>query len=675
MGSSQKRSALLSARGAVGVRLLLWLALRRDRVLIPAWVFGLGGAVLLTSSSYAELYADAASRREVVQTLGTTPATLALYGRIYADSVGGLVAWRLGGIALALAGLMSILIVVRHTRAEEETGRAELVGAGVVGRHAPLAAALLAAAIASFALGVVVVLAVLSAGLAFTGALALGAGFTAVGLVFGTVAAVTAQAVSSARAANGLAVAVLGAAFALRAIGDAGPHWLAWLSPLGWAQAMRAFADERWWLLAPLLALAALLVVAAVQLSGRRDLGAGILPPRPGPARGTLTTPLALAWRLQRGALAGWAAGFAIIGAAFGSIAQDIGDVIGDSADVRDALARLGGSESLVDAYLAATFGILALIAAAYAVQAVLRLRGEEASGRAEPLLATAVSRTRWALSHGVIALGGTVVLLLVAGLCAGIAHAAQTGDAGQFPRLLGAALAQVPAAWVLAGVALLLFGLAPRAVVASWAALAICLALAELGPVVELSQSVIDLSPFAHSPQLPGGDFTPAPLWLAAIAAALAAAGLAALRRRDITRLASVADAERVHVGAVDAGGVDVRDACDRPAARRCGRRGATSIDADARRAAGRGVRVARERQAAAQRDVDAVAGRRGVEQVGGRIVAERAGKRELAGDAVGLRVDHDDAVAGAVGDPQVAVVRDQRDAVRVGVHRGRPG
>jgi ABC-2 type transport system permease protein len=519
----------------VGVWILVRLALKRDRVMIPAWVLGLGAAVAVTASSYSSLYATESSRREVVRTLGTTPATLALYGRIYADSVGGLVAWRLGGIALALAGLMTILIVVRHTRAEEETGRAELVGAGVVGRHAPLAAALITAALASIALGLVVTLAVVANGLAFGGALALGASFAAVGLVFASAAATTAQIAESGRGANGLAVASLGAAFALRAIGDAGPHAVAWLSPLGWGQAIRPFAGERWWLLLALLALAALLTVAATQLLERRDLGAGIMPPRAGPARGALSTPLQLAWRLQRGALAGWTVGFALIGAAFGSIAQDIGDVIGDSPEVRDALRRLGGGTTLSDAYLAATFGVLALIAAGYAVQAVLRLSSEESSGRAEPLLATAVSRTRWALSHTVIAFAGTAILLAAAGLTAGVADAAQTGDAGQVPRLLGAALTQTPAAWVLAGVALALFGLAPRAALASWGALALCLALAELGPVLKLSTSVIDLSPFAHSPQLPGGTFTAAPLALAAIAAALAAAGLAGLRRRDV--------------------------------------------------------------------------------------------------------------------------------------------
>lgn len=520
-----------------GLAELVRLALRRDRVMIPAWVLGLGAAVGVTASSYVGLYSGEAARREVIATLGSTPATLALYGRIFGDTVGALVAWRLGGIALALAGLMSILIVVRHTRAEEESGRAELVGAGVVSRRAPLAAALLVAAIADAALGCAVVLGVVATGLSLAGALALGLTFALVGFAFAAVAAVTAQLSESARAANGLAVAVLGGAFLARAIGDAGPHWVSWLSPLGWGQQVRAFAGDRWWVLSLLLAFAGVLIAAAVRLAERRDLGAGIVPPRPGPARGSLGSPAALAWRLQRGALAGWVAGFAILGAAFGSIAQDIADVIGDSPDVIDALQRLGGGSNLVDDYLAATLQILALIAAGYAVQATLRLRTEETSGRAEPLLATAVSRTRWALGHAFVALAGTAAILAVAGLAAGVGHALQTGDAAQVTRVLAAALAQVPAAWVLAGLALALFGLAPRAAaVAAWATLAACLALAELGPVLELSQSIIDLSPFAQSPRLPGGNLDAAPLWLAALAAALATAGLAGLRHRDLT-------------------------------------------------------------------------------------------------------------------------------------------
>jgi ABC-2 type transport system permease protein len=517
-----------------GTRVLARLAFRRDRVFLPAWLYALTASVAGTGYSFNHLYATPASRHALVTGAGDTPATLALYGRIYADSVGGLTAWRTG-LVLALAGLMSILLVVRHTRADEEAGRAELVAAAPVGRHAALAAALLVALAANAALALLVALGLIAVGLDPAGSLALGVSIGAAGCAFAAVAALAAQLAETAHAANAIAGAALGAAYLLRAVGDAGPHALSWLSPLGWSQQLRPFAGERWWVLAPGAALCALLVAASARLGTGRDLGAGLLPPRPGPAFAAagLRSPLALAWRLQRGALAGWAAGFAILGAVLGSVASGIGDLVGDSPGVRKLFAELGGSKGIVDAYLATTLGVAGLIAAVYAVQATLRLRTEETGGLAEPLLATATSRTRWALSHATVAAGGTAALLVAVGFPAGVAHALQTGDAAQLWRVLGGALAQIPAAWVLAGVTLALFGLAPRATAASWAALAACLLLAELGPVIDLPSWTLDISPFAHVPKI--GEINAAPFWLTAIAAALAAAGVAGLRRRDV--------------------------------------------------------------------------------------------------------------------------------------------
>jgi ABC-2 type transport system permease protein len=515
---------------------LLRLTLRRDRVMIPAWVLCLAGLVTLTAASYAGLYATEESRREAVRTLARTPATLALYGRIYADSVGGITAWRVGGLATAFAGLMCVLLVVRHTRAEEDAGRAELTGAGALGRAAPLHAALAVAWGAALALGVLVALGLIATGLPAAGSLAIGLGFAACGVSFGALAALTAQLAGSSRAASGLALALLGAAYLLRAIGDAGPHWLSWLSPLGWGQQMRPFGGDRWWAATPHVVLAAAATLAALRLARTRDLGAGVLAPRPGPARGDVRSPLALAWRLQRAPLAGWIAGCAVGGAAVGSVAKDVGNIIGDSPQVRQAIARLGGAHALSDAYLVASLQLFAFIAAAYGVQAVLRLRAEEASGRAEPVLATPASRAAWAVGHLAIAAAGTAALMAATGLFAGLAHALETGDAVQLPRVLGAALAQTPAAWVLAGAAATLIGAAPRAAVAAWALLAACLALGQLGVVLDLPRAALDLSPFTHLPRLPGGALTAAPLVLAAIAAALAAAGVAALNRRDLT-------------------------------------------------------------------------------------------------------------------------------------------
>jgi ABC-2 type transport system permease protein len=518
-----------------GLRELIRLALKRDRVFLPAWLGFLAFAVVITGSSYKSLYDTPRSRAEVVHGLGDTPATLALYGRIYADSVGGLVAWRLLGISVALAGLMSILIVVRHTRAEEESGRAELVGAGVVDRRAPLTAALLVAAGANVALGAIVAVALAALGIGVAGSIAIGIAFAAAGAMFAAVAAVAVQLAVFARSATAIAGAVLAGAYLVRAIGDAGPHWLSWLSPLGWMQQLRPFASERWWVLALALALIVPLLATAFTILQRRDLGAGVIAPTPGPAHGELATPLQLAWRLQRGPLAGWALGFAIVGLALGSIASDIGNVIGDSESVRKALTDLGGSKDLSDAYLATSITVFGLIASLYAVQAILRLRAEETAGHAEMLLATATPRRRWVLSHVAIAAGGTIVLLLAAGLPAGVAHAAQESDASQIGRVLAAALVQVPAAWVLGGIALLLFGVAPRAGAAGWGAVALCVLIGEIGPVADVGDWLLDISPFTHVPRLPGGPMSAAPLTLAVIAAAVAGAGLFGFRRRDV--------------------------------------------------------------------------------------------------------------------------------------------
>ena len=202
-----------------------------------------------------------------------------------------------------------------------------------------------------------------------------------------------------------------------------------------------------------------------------------------------------------------------------------------------EILARLGGSSALAEAYLGGTLSITGLAAAGYGIQAALRARAEETAGRAEPLLATAVSRTRWLAAHLFFALLGPAVVLAVAGLATGLAYGLSVGDVGgQLPRLLGAGVAQVPAVWVLAALAALLVGLLPRFSGAAWAVLAGCLLLGQLGAVLELNQWALDLSPFTHTPQVLGPNWTATPLAaLTALAAALTALALRAFHTRDI--------------------------------------------------------------------------------------------------------------------------------------------
>jgi ABC-2 type transport system permease protein len=527
-----------------GTRALVRLALRRDRITLPVWLYAFVALIVGTAASFSRLYPTVAGRRAFATGVADNPALIALYGRLLdPTSIGALTMWRIGINGAALVGLMGLTTVMRHTRAEEETGRLELLGSAVVGRQAPLTAGLLVALGANLLLGMAIAAGLIVVGLGAPGALAFGLAFVSTGWLFSAVGAVAAQLTETARAANGIGIGVLGLSALLRAAGDSaggGQSWLSWVSPASWPEQLRPFAGERWWVLAlPLLSTAVLLGVAFALVS-RRDLGAGLLPARPGPAQAApaLRSPFALAWRLQRGVLAGWTVGFAFGGAVFGSLAAGIGDLLKSSSTLMQTVTRLGGGQQvLVDAYISAVLGIFGAGAAAYALQAALRLRSEETAQRAEPLLATAVTRIRWAGSHLAFPMLGSAVVLAAAGLTAGVTHGLRTHDvATQVPRLLGAALVQLPAVWVLAGIAVALFGLVPRQVHAGWGFLGAFLLLGQLGPVLQLSQWVMDLSPFTHVPRVLGSPLTVTPLiGLAAAAAVLTAVGLAGFRQRDI--------------------------------------------------------------------------------------------------------------------------------------------
>ncbi|CAG7643311.1 ABC transporter permease [Actinacidiphila bryophytorum] len=528
-----------------GSATLTRLALRRDRVMIPGWIYALAATAVGSAVSYRSLYADQADRTDFQRSTNASGPLRAFYGPIYdAHSVGALTAWRIGVIGAALAGLMSILLVVRHTREEEETGRQEMLGATMVDRRAPLTAALTATAAADAVVALVVAAGMAVLGESPAGSVALGLQLAAGGLAFGAVAAVTAQLTASARLARGLAGTVLGAAFLLRAAGDAGSTGgsspLVWASPLGWLEHLHPYAGESWWVLAPVAGFAALCCAAAYALVERRDIGASLLPARPGPAGAgrLLRGPSGLAWRLQRGSLYGWGAGLLVAGAVYGSVTDSVGDIVGDNGQVGDIIERMGGHTGLTDAFLATVMGVYGIAAGGYAVQSLLRLRAEESAGGAEALLAHPVGRLRWAAGHLAHALLGPVLLLAAAGAATGLAYGLAVHDVGgQLPRLTGAAVGQAPAVWVLVGLGVLLFGLRPRAASAAWGLLAACVLLGQLGPVLRLPQPVLDVSPFTHLPDLPGSHVAATPYaWLILVAAAALAAGLAGLRRRDLT-------------------------------------------------------------------------------------------------------------------------------------------
>ncbi|MFC5182398.1 ABC transporter permease [Actinomadura harenae] len=526
-----------------GTGALTRLALRRDRIMLPVWIYLIVIMAASTVSSTKGLYPDVASRAQLASNTNSTPALVALYGRVYdPTSLGAVSMLKLNVLGAIAAAALSIVLVVRHTRADEESGRQELVGATAVGRRAPLTSALTVMLSTNLTLAVLCALGLTIAGLPVAGSAAAGLAWGGVGVVFGAIAAVVAQLTAHARTATGYSFAALGAFYLIRALGDAsgsgGPRWLSWLSPIGWGQQFRPYAGNRWWVLLIMVAFAGVTTVVAYSLVSRRDLGAGILPDREGPARAApgLRGAVSLWWRLQRGSVLGWTIAFVVLGAALGGIASNVGNMVG-SQQAHDFITKLGGEKGITDAFLATDMVFASIFAAAFGVQAIGRLRAEETGQRAEPVLATAVSRWRWAAGPVLIALLGGAVMLLLTGLTSGAVYAMQSGDGAQLGRLAGAALVQIPAAWVVVGVVVLGYGLVPRFTSLGWAVLVVFLLIGEMGPLLRLPQWAMNLSPFAHTPKLPGTTWSATPLlWMLAIAAALVGAGLWAFRRRDLT-------------------------------------------------------------------------------------------------------------------------------------------
>jgi ABC-2 type transport system permease protein len=530
-----------AARGSrfSGTLGLLRLYLRRDRVVAPLWILLLSVPLATVYVASVEaVYPSQADRAAFAATIMASPAQRALYGNVYGDSLGATGIWKAGMFHVLIA-VAVILTMIRHTRADEEAGRAELIDSTAVGRYANLTAALLLSCGASILTGLIAFAGLLTVDVPAPGSLAFGLALACSGLVFAGVAAVTAQLSPSARFARGAAFGALAAAFTLRAVGDASDSVLSWFSPLGWVLQVKPYAGDHFWVLLLSVATTAVLIVVAYQLLARRDVGSGMIAERAGPPRAgsALAGPIGLAWRLSRGSLVLWTVGLCLYGLVIGSVVNGIGREIGKDGMAQQIVTRLGGTDALEQGFIAIAFSMLAMVASAFVISLTLRLHQEEASQRAETLLAGAVGRTRWLASHLGIAIAGSAAALMLAALAAGLAWGAAADNVGsKLPTVLGTAAVQLPAIWLLAAVTVALSGLLPRFTPVAWGVLVAFIALYMLGSLANSPQWLLNLTPFSHTPHVGSGTFVATPLaWLLAVDVALITLGVTTFRRRDI--------------------------------------------------------------------------------------------------------------------------------------------
>ncbi|WNM24593.1 ABC transporter permease [Demequina capsici] len=528
------------ADGLAGLRTSVAFMVRRNRVRLLVWFVVIVGLFAYVGDYYRSIFTTQQALDDFAK-ISDNPGIRALTGLAAAPNTLGGAVWTKIWMTCALSLALGIVfLVTRNGRADEELGRAELLRSRMLGNHASAVATWTVLAVLSVAIGLFVAVSSILLGLdpdgaGTTGSWVVGASLTGVGLVSVGVGALAGQLASTSRGANSLGAIVVIGFYVLRMIGDLGGGALTWASPFGWGQAMAPWGANRWWPLGLMLLLAAALLGSAWLIEERRDHGAGLLPDRAGrggaPRR--YASPVGLALRLQRGPLIGWSAAVVLSALLFGSVVDQMNSLLSDSgADISALLQGTG-----IDALLGMLCGLIALLAAVFAVQSTTQLRADEASGIIEPQLAGAVSRTRWALQRLAIPLVGAALLLLVGGWLMGAGYGSTIGDSSQGARLAGATVAYLPAVLVIVGIAVMLFGYLPRLAVAlSWALVGALWMVMIIGDALHLPAWALNLMPFSATPALPAEPMTWTPLVvMTMVGVGLVWAGLARFVRRDI--------------------------------------------------------------------------------------------------------------------------------------------
>lgn len=472
------------------------------------WGYVFSIFVASSAFGYAATYKTQAERDRLASTFGTNTAIDALIGPAHQiQTVAGFTVWRSLGILSIVGAVWGLLAGTRLLRGEEDAGRWEALLAGQTTRRGAAAQALLGLAAgmaALWALTAIVTTAVgrwskvdIGAGSALFFALALVAGAA----MFLAVGAMASQLAATRRQAAAYSGAFLGLSFVLRLVADSKPGfgWLRWATPLGWVEQLQPVTGAKPLALLPIAGLTIVLVVLAISLAGRRDLGASVLPDRAHAKGHTrwLSSPFGLALRLARPTVVAWAAaigGFALV---IGFIAKAAGTAISSSASAEHALSRLGASGTGAGTFLGVTFLVVATLVSFMAAAQIVVARGEESAGELDNLMVRPVSRWRWLAGRLVVAMAAVAVSALTASICSWVGQASQHSGI-RFTTLLGAGINMIPPAVLLLGLGVLTLGVWPRAVsVAVYGLLAWSFLVDLIGGLIGLNHWVLDSSAF----------------------------------------------------------------------------------------------------------------------------------------------------------------------------------
>lgn len=527
-----------------GTNKLTVFILKQQRFKIFIWLIGLIGITLSVASAYPSIYKDEQSRQAASLTMDN-PAMVAMLGKgyemqEYVNSVGAVFANEMLLFTAIAVAIMSILLVGRVTRGDEEDGRIEMVRALSVGRLSYASAIMIVIVSTNILLAILTGIGLTSLGIGgvdLEGSLLYGSVLGATGLLFASFTAVFAQLTETSRGTTMFSFMVLIIAYLVRAIGDVSSEELSWISPLGWTVRTGVFVENDWWPVILSCIVAIIVGVIAFYLHSIRDLGAGFIAAKKGKTHASpfLQTSFGLAVRLQRTNIIAWAIGLFILSSSFGAVLGDLETYFADN-EFMQAFIDVDSDYTMTEQFITLLMAIMSLISLVPAVTVVLRIKGEETRNLTENYYTRAISRTRVLGSHFLLAVVVSFIMQSLVALGLWSVGEIVMEEAIAFSTTFASAYVYLPAIWVVISLVIGLVGIAPKLTELIWLYVVFCFVVVYLGDLFDFPEWMNNLSVFEYTPQIPIDDVNiMAMMVLTIISVVLSVIGFNGYNRRDI--------------------------------------------------------------------------------------------------------------------------------------------
>ncbi|MCF7924293.1 MAG: ABC-2 transporter permease [Candidatus Izimaplasma sp.] len=484
--------------------------LKRDRIKIPIWILSITALTLIVAGALPNLFSDLEDL-QAIAIMMENPAMVSMFGPAYGVEnydYGAVMANMMIIMTAVIVGVMAIMIVASHTRGDEEEGRLEMIRSLPVGRAATLAATFISMFITFLALALIngfglYILNIES--MDFNGSMLYGFGIGMIGFMFSAITAVFAQLTQNHRGTLGYSFAILGIGYVVRGIGDISFEPLAWITPLKWMSYTQVYVNDIWWPILLIILVSILLYGLAFYLSSIRDLDAGFIQAKAGKDKASkyFKSPLALAIKISKTMIIGWLIALFILGASYGSIFGDVEYFLETNDMYQQLLPNISGV-SLTEQFLSVIIIVCSIAATIPGLLAIIKLNSEEKKKRMEVIISTPTSRHMIIIQYLVFAMILTLISLLITGFGLWVAIYSVMDNPIALGVVIKGIIIYLPASFIMIGLSAILIGYLPKFTSITWYYLVIAFFFVYLGSLLQLPEWMINISIFAHIPQVP---------------------------------------------------------------------------------------------------------------------------------------------------------------------------